>query len=66
MIFAGSVENRKLFKEKQQCKPFSWFLENIYPEKLILDDPDHVFAYGRLRNPYNTCLDTLQNDDKGS
>ena len=56
-----------LFKEEQQCKPFSWFLENIYPEKFILDDPDHVFAYGRLRNPSSTtCLDNLQNDDKDS
>merc|ERR1719232_156059 len=63
----GSVENRMLFKEEQQCKPFSWFLENIYPEKFILDDPDHVFAYGRLRNPTSTtCLDNLQNDDKDS
>ena len=44
-----------------QCKPFSWFLMNIYPEKFILDDPKHVFAYGRLKNPTsNTCLDNLQ------
>jgi len=61
----GSVENRMLFKDQLQCKPFSWFLENIYPEKFILDDPQHVFAYGRLRNPSSTtCLDNLQNDDK--
>ena len=44
-----------------QCKPFSWFLKNVYPEKFILDDPKHVFAYGRLKNPTsNTCLDNLQ------
>merc|ERR1712240_686479 len=58
-----TVENRMQFKEEHQCKPFSWFLENIYPEKFILDDPQHVFAYGRLRNPSSTtCLDNLQND----
>ena len=66
-MFVGSVENRMQFKEEHQCKPFSWFLENIYPEKFILDDPQHVFAYGRLRNPSSTtCLDNLQNDDKDS
>ena len=59
------MEKRFQFKEELQCKPFSWFLEHIYPEKFILDDPKHVFAYGRLRNPMsNTCLDNLQNDDK--
>ena len=62
---SGSLERRFQFKEELQCKPFSWFLENIYPEKFILDDPKHVFAYGRLRNPSSsTCLDNLQNDDK--
>ena len=61
----GSLERRFEFKEDHHCKPFSWFLENIYPEKFILDDPDHVFAYGRLKNPHTeTCLDNLQNDDK--
>jgi len=61
----GNVENRLAFKKDLQCKSFSWFLENIYPEKFILDDPTTVFAYGRLRNPASsTCLDNLQNDDK--
>ena len=52
---------KKYFLKDLQCKPFSWFLKNIYPEKFILDDPKHVFAYGRLKNPTsNTCLDNLQ------
>ena len=49
------------YSKDLQCKPFSWFLKNIYPEKFILDDTKHVFAYGRLKNPTsNTCLDNLQ------
>ena len=49
------------YSQDLQCKPFSWFLKNVYPEKFILDDPKHVFAYGRLKNPTsNTCLDNLQ------
>jgi len=61
----GKVENRLKFREKKHCKSFDWFLENIYPQKFILDNPSHVFAYGRLRNPnFDTCLDNLQNEDK--
>ena len=61
----GSIEKRMEFKDDLSCKPFSWFLENIYPEKFILDDPGQVFAYGRLKNPHSeTCLDNLQNEDK--
>ena len=54
--------NLQIFNSQDlQCKPFSWFLKNVYPEKFILDDPKHVFAYGRLKNPTsNTCLDNLQ------
>ena len=58
-----SMNKYTLFSYSQdlQCKPFSWFLKNVYPEKFILDDPKHVFAYGRLKNPTsNTCLDNLQ------
>jgi len=61
----GSVTKRLQFREDRQCKSFNWYLQNIYPQKFILDNPSHVFAYGRLRNPnYDTCLDNLQNEDK--
>jgi polypeptide N-acetylgalactosaminyltransferase len=61
----GNVKKRLQFREERQCKSFDWYLDNIYPQKFILDNPSHVFAYGRLRNPnYDTCLDNLQNEDK--
>jgi polypeptide N-acetylgalactosaminyltransferase len=64
-LHSGSVEARSHFKVERQCKPFQWFLDNIYPEKFILDSPDQVYAYGRLKNPTSlTCLDNLQSDDK--
>jgi len=66
-IEIGSLTSRMAWKEEQQCKPFSWFLSTVYPEKFVLDDPGHVFAYGRLRNPgTGSCLDNLQNEDKDS
>lgn len=63
----GKTDKRKDFKAKMHCKPFKWYLDNIFPQKFILDDPDHVFAYGRVRNPQNSvCFDTMQNDEKDS
>lgn len=61
----GSLKNRQQFKKDKHCKSFKWFLDNVYPQKFILDSPHHVFAYGRLKNePSNLCIDTLQHDDK--
>ena len=63
----GSTQKRLQFKKDRQCKSFKWYLENIFPQKFILDDPDHAFAYGRVKNPKtNVCFDTLQNDEKDS
>jgi polypeptide N-acetylgalactosaminyltransferase len=63
----GKVDSRNEFKSKMQCKPFKWYLDNVFPQKFILDDPDHVFAYGRVKNPDSgACFDTMQNDEKDS
>jgi polypeptide N-acetylgalactosaminyltransferase len=61
----GNVTKRTEFKEKLGCKSFKWYLDNIFPQKFILDDPDHVFSYGRVKNPSsNMCFDTLQKEEK--
>ncbi|XP_018020452.1 polypeptide N-acetylgalactosaminyltransferase 1 [Hyalella azteca] len=61
----GDVSPRRALRERLQCRSFRWYLENVYPEKFVLDEQS--FAYGRLRNngtrPH-LCLDTLQADEK--
>ncbi|CAF1565944.1 unnamed protein product [Adineta steineri] len=61
----GDVEDRREIRKRLNCKSFKWFLENVYPEKFILDE--NVHAYGEVRNPSTSlCLDTLGKDEKGS
>uniref|UniRef100_A0A8D2AX39 Ricin B lectin domain-containing protein n=1 Tax=Sciurus vulgaris TaxID=55149 RepID=A0A8D2AX39_SCIVU len=44
-------------RHKLQCKPFSWYLENIYPDSQI---PHHYFSLGEIRNvETNQCLDNM-------
>ncbi len=61
----GNLTNRLAFRSENLCKPFDWFLSNVYPQKFILDSTNHVFAYGRVKNSASgMCIDTMQNDDK--
>ncbi|CAF1460935.1 unnamed protein product [Rotaria sp. Silwood1] len=61
----GDVEERRAIRTRLKCHSFKWYLDNVYPEKFILDE--NVLAYGEVRNPSSVlCLDTLGKDDKGS
>jgi len=61
----GDVSDRVELRKKLNCKNFKWYLENVYPEKFIMDE--NVHAYGELKNVDSSmCLDTLGQDEKGS
>ncbi|MED6255384.1 Polypeptide N-acetylgalactosaminyltransferase 1, partial [Ataeniobius toweri] len=53
----GDISSRSALRQKLQCKPFSWYLENVYPDSQI---PRHYYSLGEIRNvETNQCLDNM-------
>uniref|UniRef100_A0A7N6FHS7 Ricin B lectin domain-containing protein n=1 Tax=Anabas testudineus TaxID=64144 RepID=A0A7N6FHS7_ANATE len=53
----GDITSRVALRQKLQCKPFSWYLENVYPDSQI---PRHYYSLGEIRNvETNQCLDNM-------
>ncbi|XP_056611179.1 polypeptide N-acetylgalactosaminyltransferase 3 [Triplophysa dalaica] len=60
----GDIAKRAALREKLQCKNFSWFLKNVYPEVFLPDlNPLH---FGAIKNiGKDGCLDAGENNDGG-
>jgi len=54
---AGDVTERLELRKKLKCKPFHWYLQNIYPESLM---PIDFYSLGEIRNKdTQQCIDSM-------
>lgn len=65
-INAGDISEQKALKQKLQCKPFKWFMENVAFDLIAnypLDEPS--YAYGAIQNfgDKRFCADTMSKSD---
>ncbi|XP_060581406.1 polypeptide N-acetylgalactosaminyltransferase 13-like [Ruditapes philippinarum] len=58
-VDVGDLSERLELKKKLKCKPFSWFMDNVWQELFVLSR--NVTAWGSARNLHtNKCLDNHQ------
>eukprot|EP00039_Didymoeca_costata_P004072 m.71181 g.71181 ORF g.71181 m.71181 type:complete len:603 (+) comp12221_c0_seq1:404-2212(+) len=61
----GPLDNMLTLRKKLECRPFSWYMNEVYPTN-IFKDPTEVSAISDLRNEKtNMCIDTLGQQDLG-
>eukprot|EP00923_Selenidium_pygospionis_P041358 GHVN01071670.1.p1 GENE.GHVN01071670.1~~GHVN01071670.1.p1 ORF type:complete len:602 (+),score=76.04 GHVN01071670.1:530-2335(+) len=66
-IDIGSLEERRLFRESHQCKPFSWFLSEVNPESTVKKIPEDVPHLGPVVNQATSkCLDARRDAPGGT
>lgn len=60
----GDLSSRLALKEKLKCKPFRWYLENVFKTKKFIYDRNAI-GWGWVRNKKsNLCLDTLNRNEE--
>lgn len=67
-IDPGDLTDQLAIREKLQCKPFKWFMENVafdLPKKYPYIDPEPVHSGAIKSMSSNLCIDTLGRDEGG-
>lgn len=58
-VDAGNLTKRIELRKKLNCRPFKWYLDNVYDHRKFVYDRE-VLAYGYVKNAYSDlCIDVL-------
>eukprot|EP00050_Salpingoeca_kvevrii_P018136 m.71116 g.71116 ORF g.71116 m.71116 type:complete len:593 (+) comp7919_c0_seq1:1-1779(+) len=64
-INIGDISDRLELKKRLKCKPFKWFLDYHFPNKMLFG-PQYLKKWGQLRNlGLNQCVDSLGHQNAG-
>lgn len=60
----GDISSRLELRKKLKCKPFKWYVHNVYPELRVPEDDDTT-AFGEVKQGKD-CMDTLGHTTGGT
>lgn len=60
----GDIQSRLELRKKLKCKPFKWYVQNVYPE-LRVPEGDDTTAFGEVKQGKD-CMDTLGHTGGGT
>ncbi|XP_039274686.2 polypeptide N-acetylgalactosaminyltransferase 2-like [Styela clava] len=59
MVSFGNIDDRLEVRRKNHCKPFKWYLENVYPELRVPNKEAVAFGAIKQESSGSLCMDTL-------